>query len=275
MKISEDNRHTSSATLFQFCKEALNIKHNYEVKVIDQHVGAILGFDPADCTHWKKGKRNVRSIHIINAIAEHLEVDPRVITDIVSGVASLEESLQEYRGYGAFELSQLEPQFLRDGDNLRREESRLLAQEILQKADIRSCPVMIPELFSALSNIRFLEEEKDDTVSHALVTAEKAENCYVIRVRKGDMRPHIRFLTAREIGRIFLYPELTSEHNDSVVAAQLNTFAMQILIPATLLQVATREATNTQDLVEQLSNFFWLGRSVINARIKDFFRHGN
>ena len=59
MKKSAENRYPHSAELFRFCKEALNIKHNFEVKVIDQHVGAILGYDPADCSHWKKGKKNM------------------------------------------------------------------------------------------------------------------------------------------------------------------------------------------------------------------------
>jgi len=57
MKKADENRYPHSADLFRFCKEALNIKHNFEVKVIDQHVGAMLGYDPADCSHWKKAKR--------------------------------------------------------------------------------------------------------------------------------------------------------------------------------------------------------------------------
>jgi hypothetical protein len=56
---------------------------------------------------------------------------------------------------------------------------------------------------------------------------------------------------------------------------QLNTFAMLLLMPTTILQIATREANNTRDLIQQLSNSFWLGRTAVNARIKDFFANGN
>src|SRR6185295_12883698 len=55
MKKTAENRYPNSATLFKFCKEALEMRYEGNVKVIDQDVGSILGYDPADCSHWKKG----------------------------------------------------------------------------------------------------------------------------------------------------------------------------------------------------------------------------
>jgi len=75
MKKVEANRYPHSATLFKFCKEALEIRYDGNVKVIDQDVGAILGYDPADCSHWKKGKKNIRSLSTLRSIADHLNVD--------------------------------------------------------------------------------------------------------------------------------------------------------------------------------------------------------
>ncbi len=262
MKRSEENRYAHSATLFKFCKEALNIKHNFEVIVIDQHVGALLGFDPADCSHWKKGKKNIRSIHTINTIAESLDIDARLVTDIVSGQVGLEESVQEFRGYGAFEST----------IDLQREQIFVAAQQLLENADIRSCPVLIPEVLSVCQNIALVQTEPE---SEKLVetTIELGQN--VIRMRKGEMKPHIRFLLAREIGRVVLHPSLIAAVPFNTVESRLNTFAMLLLIPSPLLQVATREANNSRDLVQQLSDFFWMSRAVVNARIKDFFTHGN
>lgn len=272
MKRADENRYTHSATLFHFCKEALNIKHNFEVKVIDQHVGAILGFDPADCSHWKRGKKNIRSIHSINTIAEHLEIDPRLVTDIVSGNIGLEESIQEYKGYGTFESPSESESGSHASPQSEREKSLQIVNEILQTADIRSCPVMIPEVINALSNVTLVNEAPSNG---ALVDTEFINSTYTIRARPGEMRAHMRFLIAREIGRIFLFPEHKLQRASESVDASLNCFAMLLLMPSQLLQVATREATNTQDLVEQLSSFFWVGRSVVNARIKDFFLNGN
>jgi hypothetical protein len=272
MKRSEENRYAHSATLFHFCKEALNIKHNFEVKIIDQHVGAILGFDPADCSHWKRGKKNIHSIHTINTIAEHLEIDPRIVNDIVSGQATLEESLQEFRGYGHFWQEIQESTPVSESAHLNREHIQNLVSQVLEAADIRSCPVMIPELLGALQNVVLLNETPE---SGALVETTLTDKVYTIRTRKGDVRAHIRFLVAREIGRILLCPTLESEESSVVVDARLNTFAMLLLMPTSLLQMAARDADNTTDLVQQLSQFFWLGRSLVNARLKDFFAHGN
>ena len=104
MKKTEENRYPHSATLFRFCKQALELRYEGNVKVIDQDVGAILGYDPADCSHWKKGKKNIRALSTLRSIADHLSVDERLLIDIASGRMGLEEALFEYRGYGSFML---------------------------------------------------------------------------------------------------------------------------------------------------------------------------
>jgi len=106
MKKTHDNRYPNSATLFKFCKHALETRYDGSVKVIDQDVGAILGYDPADCSHWKKGKKNIRALKTIRNIADHLKIDERVLIDIASGKVSLDEAIFEFKGYGAFSISQ-------------------------------------------------------------------------------------------------------------------------------------------------------------------------
>ena len=54
MKKDVPVKYPHSASLFQFCRQVLDHKFG-DVRVIDQDVGQILGFDPADCSHWKKG----------------------------------------------------------------------------------------------------------------------------------------------------------------------------------------------------------------------------
>ena len=76
MKRSTEIKYPNSANLFQFCRKVLDHKFG-GIRVIDQDVGQILGFDPADCSHWKKGKKNIRSIQAMKAIADHLGVDEK------------------------------------------------------------------------------------------------------------------------------------------------------------------------------------------------------
>lgn len=291
MKKSDENRYPHSADLFRFCKEALNIKHNFEVKVIDQHVGAILGYDPADCSHWKKGKKNIKSLQTINTIANHLEVDPRFVTDIISGKSDLEESIQEYKGYGAFTLTpkyydDMKREFFRNPSrfavggearnfeqvvDLQRDQACTITQKILSDANVKSCPVMIPELLQSLPHVTLREGEGIDRP--VLTTLEDGH--YTITFRKGDMKPHLRFLIAREIGRIHLYPTLAEQDSDELVAARINLFASLLLVPGHLLQLVTKQLDHTRDLIQQLSESFWVSRSVVNVRLKDFLTLGN
>lgn len=333
MKKSAENRYPHSAELFRFCKEALNIKHNFEVKVIDQHVGAILGYDPADCSHWKKGKKNIKSLQTVNAIASHLEIDSRFVTDIISGKSDLEESLQEFRGYGAMSISgryhdEVKREFFRNpgkyqtqGDtrsfeqiiDLYREYSVRVTRDILAAADVQSCPVMIPEIASVLVPRIVIEEVSEADMGSfegrpcaALSNGTGADEVITIRYRRGEMKPHVRTLVAREIARAFLLGAGSAGHstgggaggafgkvgsisnpfpitppvsldndNDELLCARINLFAGLLLIPGDLLQKATRQLSHAHDIVGQLANFFWVGRTVMNARLKDFFEHGN
>ena len=64
-------KYPNSANLFHFCKSVLDIKFG-SVRVIDQDVGQILDFDPADCSHWKKGKKNIKSYRLLNLLLDTL-----------------------------------------------------------------------------------------------------------------------------------------------------------------------------------------------------------
>jgi hypothetical protein len=60
MKRSGATKFPSSVQLFKFCQKVL--MHQRGTKVRDQEVGAILNFNPSDCSHWKRGEKNVRSV---------------------------------------------------------------------------------------------------------------------------------------------------------------------------------------------------------------------
>lgn len=296
MKKTEENRYPHSADLFKFCKEALNIKHNFEVKVIDQHVGSILGYDPADCSHWKKGKKNIKSLQAINTIASQLEVDPNFVTDIVSGRVDLEESIQEYKGFGSSQLSsKAYEEFKREyfknpsrysqsGEtrsfdqviDLQRENSLEIVQKLLERASVKTPPVMLPELLEALPNIRFSEEENEEKgLTWTTRSEENGEVRYTIHFRKGEMKPHVRYLMAREIGRVMLNPQLTEVENEEILNAKLNLFASLLLVPGHLLQAAVYQLDETRDMVNQLADMFWVSRTIMNSRFKDFISFGN
>lgn len=296
MKKSAENRYPHCAELFKFCKEALNIKHNFEVKVIDQHVGAILGYDPADCSHWKKGKKNIKSLQVVNTIAGHLEIDSRFVTDIISGKADLEESLQEFRGYGPFGLSgrfhdEVKREYFRNpgkyatvgGEarsfeqvvDLGRQESLRITRDILARADVQGCPVFLPELSQALLPRVRLEALDATEQGDKAVELTREGEVLVLRHRAGEGKHHLRTLVAREIGRALLVGQPSEGADDELTCARINLFAALLLVPGDLLQKAMRQLNHARDLVGQLSEIFWVGRTVINARLKDFVENGD
>ena len=59
MKKISENKYPKSAKLFTFCRKALSLKYQGNVKIIDQDIGAILNFDPADCSHWKRNNQTI------------------------------------------------------------------------------------------------------------------------------------------------------------------------------------------------------------------------
>ena len=66
-------------------------------KVNDQEVGSILNFNPSDCSHWKRGEKNVKSVFALTALANTLGVEPGLIFDIASGAISMDEAFFEYQ----------------------------------------------------------------------------------------------------------------------------------------------------------------------------------
>ena len=322
----ESPRYPQSAELFKFCKEALAIKHNFEVKVIDQHVGAMLGFDPADCSHWKKGKKNIKSLQTVNTLAAHLQIDPRIIADLVTGRAALSESLQEFKGYGVTQPSQkyyeeLKREYFKDPtkfaldgqarslDEVTQVDTQAIAHranEILQQAQVKACPVLIPEILAVLPSIKlsYLEHNDPDVMTETVsigreqdlwtitvvfpkqlqapTSEESAEASSEIQppqqnnAKLPEMRPHLRFMIAKAIGKIMLCGDLPVETlnnaNDELVDAQSNLFASRLLMPTELFALSMREVDDSRDIVQQLAEIFWMSRSLVNLRIRDHFK---
>ena len=147
-------------------KEALSIRYQGNVKVIDQDVGAILGYDPADCSHWKKGKKNIKALGTLKSIADHLNVDERLLIDIASGKIDIDEAVFEFNGYGSFALrgktleglkkeffknperwqKSEEPKTFEDLFDINRKLVAEIVENVLAEGDFTEAPIYAPEL---------------------------------------------------------------------------------------------------------------------------------
>lgn len=294
MKKVEANRYPNSATLFKFCKQALEIRYDGNVKVIDQDVGAILGYDPADCSHWKKGKKNIRSLATLKSIADHLNVDERLLIDIASGQIGLEEAIFEFRGYGQFRLAEksvdnLKKDFFQDPTQWRsgteqpkfdevfgidRETINKLVQVITSKLNTSTLPIDLAEAYNLYPNLKLVvDEQVADTV-----TVNQVETTFEVRYGSHEPRPFIRFLLAKylfvgilktkcdqTVVRLFDLP-------DELVEISSNVFAGLLLIPNKSLADQVAAVDSSFDLVNQLATIFGVSKTLMNQRLNDFLQ---
>jgi hypothetical protein len=298
MKKTAENRYPHAATLFKFCKEALEIRYEGNVKVIDQDVGAILGYDPADCSHWKKGKKNIRALATLRSIADHLNIDERLLIDIASGKVGLEEAVFEYKGYGSFALhgrylENLKKEYFKnptkwqnDGAlksfeelfDIDRDSVAKSAQAVLNSGNFTEAPIYIPEIFQMFANIKLVS---DDTIADATVIETAGEGTDIIttiRFRGPEMRPYMRFLLAKELFKHLVrssHPSCLRFENSpaEVLDIQANIFAGMLMIPGTMLRKEVEKIDASLDLVLQMAETFWVSKALMNQRLRDYMEH--
>ncbi len=298
MKKTAENRYPNSATLFKFCKEALEIRYDGNVKVIDQDVGAILGYDPADCSHWKKGKKNIRALNTLRSIADHLNIDERLLIDIASGKIGLDEAVFEYKGYGAFSLQgrhleSLKKEFFRnpgkwqqDGTvstfedlfDINRAAVSEVANSIFSAGNFSEAPIYIPEVYQMYPSINI---ESDETLTEAVAIESQGEGSELrrtIRFKGPEMRPYIRFLLAKELFKFLAHSrsqgmEAFTHIPNEVLDIQANIFAGMLLVPGKILKTEVEKIDGSIDLIAQLADTFWVSKSLINQRLRDYMEN--
>ena len=301
MKKTVEVKYPNSASLFQFCRKVLDHKFG-GIRVIDQDVGQILGFDPADCSHWKKGKKNIRSIQAMKSIAEHLGVDEKLVVDIASGEVDEFEGYQEFRGYGAFAI---DPKvfevakkdfYLKNASTWTREKEMAfkekfdanepaitkLVSEIHAKINFSEAPLYLPEVAAAYPQLRLApvdsKEQDADTDPDWVDSAKTAEKTEIKYVAGREVRPFMRFRIAKKIGEHFLAQSglhTTSdlgEHVEHIADIQSNIFAARLLTPEILVRKEMQQISVSKDIVSQLSEVFWVSKSFMNARLKEILQ---
>lgn len=268
-------RFPESAALFQFCRMLLGIRRG-SARIMDQDVGGLLDLDPADCSHWKNGKKQIHSIYALRSIASQLQCDDSLVAAVAMGLVDDVEAVFEARGYGAFAIdpAMLEKIFnemrrvhanqwsreregaIRAGCRIDRAAIKIIVAAIHEKIGCSEAPVFLPEIARVFPAVEF-------------------RNIPVGR----ESRPHYRFEMARQAGSVLLVqstgyrPEgrssLPSHLHDLVREAEQNVFAMELLAPLNLVRLEIARAEPGRDLIHHLSEVFWLSRPIMNRRIVD------
>jgi hypothetical protein len=301
MKKTVEIKYPHSANLFQFCRRVLDHKFG-GIRVIDQDVGQILGFDPADCSHWKKGKKNVRSIQAMKLIADHLGVDERLVVDVAAGELDDTEAYLEFSGYGAFSIDtkaietakkdyyrrhsgswnkELEGEF-KEAFSINESAIDSIVSDIHARINFNEAPLYLPEVAAAHPGLSLVAVDESNHVAKDLVptvsTTRKDQQTLISYRQGSELRPFMRYRIAKAMASHFLndvgprndtFPDLATHISD----VQGNLFAAKLLAPANLLRREITQVNVARDVISQLAEAFWVSKTFMNRRLKDMIEN--
>ena len=288
-----------SAALFRFCKQALEMRYAGNIKVIDQDVGSILGYDPADCSHWKKGKKNIKTLGVFQSISRYLNIDKRLLIGITSGTVPLEEALFEYQGYGEFnflpkKLEELRKIYFKTPEKWQRNGSPITFEELFnvnREKIIKAAGKVLRKVSSEdrknfVQNIYGLFDSAEFKISNSPAVPQNThysatlpnKKALIFNVQSAHLPPYIKFTALKTLYEHLAsiqHPILeTHEHvPEELLDIQGNIFAGQLLIPDEQLREYIAKIDISLDLIKQCAEEFDVSLALTNKRITDYLTH--
>ena len=273
MKIAKAAKFPHSVQLFKFCQKVLSQRKQY--KVHDQEVGAILGFNPSDCSHWKRGKKNVRSVFALEKLAATLKVEIALIYDIVSGGVGLDEALYEYNQARSY----------RDCFNEIAEIDAPRVQMVRQRCTDfvvslhKQCEFVVPPLYlpEVLRFFSFVSAQSAGVVDRLSRILRVKPGQYCIQFKKGDLKPQTRMSVVSDLARVLLqgererFPELGKIDEDLAKFEQY-LFVLELLAPRHMLRRELGELDSRRNMITELATLFWVPKALVGFQLQDILR---
>lgn len=273
MKRSGTVKFPNSVQLFKFCQKVM--MHQRKGKVRDQEVGTILNFNPSDCSHWKRGEKNVRSVFALAKLAEVLNVETALVHDVASGVVSLDEAYFEYLEAKSFK------DLFGKTNNLSemmavRERVISFVEKIQSECEFSTPPLYLPEVMRAFSFISTQSVEMLDKLSRILRV--KAGH-YCIQFKKGELKAQTRMSMVKDLARIVFegerdrFPELGAANPEHIVVEEL-LFTANLLIPKPMLMSEMGKLDTRRNVISELAGLFWVPKSLVCFQVQDILMEG-
>lgn len=265
----------NSSQLFKFCQKVLGDQKGK--KVHDQEVGAILNFNPSDCSHWKKGEKNVKSVFALEKLARTLKVEISLIHDLASGAIGLDEAYFEYQESKNFDTN-LKKAMVLGEETMAQTRRKIYAfvESIQGKADFKTPPLYLPEIFRFFPFISLQQIDMMDRLSRVLRTK---PGQYLIQFRKGDLKPQTRMSVALDLARIVLGGERDrfrvelGGSREELLPFERTLFVAALLCPQRMFTNELGKADPRKNLVSELATVFWTPKSLIGFQVQDSIRN--
>jgi coenzyme F420-reducing hydrogenase delta subunit len=246
--------------------------HQKGTKVRDQEVGSILNFNPSDCSHWKRGEKNVRSVFALAKLADALSVETTLIHDITSGTADLDEAFFEYQEAKSFRALKEQIQKV-DPEQLKAARERVIefTQRIQQECEFQTPPLYLPEVMRTFAFISTQPVDMLDKLSRILRV--KAGQ-YCIQYKKGELKAQTRMSMVKDLARIVFegerarFPEFGPMQAE-LVAYEEQVFVANLLLPRSMLQAELSKLDTRRNVISELATIFWVPKSLISYQLQE------
>lgn len=270
MKRSGAVKFPHSVQLFKFCQKVM--MHQKGVKVRDQEVGSILNFNPSDCSHWKRGEKNVRSVFALAKLAEALSVETSLIHDITSGSADLDEAFFEYQEARSYRNLKGQSAAV-TAEKIQEVRERVLefVNQVQQEANFETPPLYLPEVMRSFAFITTQPVEMLDKLSRILRV--KAGQ-YCIQYKKGELKAQTRMSMVKDLARIIFegererFPEFGSVTPGLAVYEQ-QIFVANLLLPRNLLLSEMSKMDSRKNVIAELATIFWVPKSLVSFQLQE------
>ena len=275
MKRSGAVKFPNSVQLFKFCQKVMMTQRGG--KVHDQEVGSILNFNPSDCSHWKRGEKNVRSVFSLAKLAETLQVETTLVHDVASGAVGLDEAFYEWQESNAFrqtltKLGECPAELVQS--SRRRVEAFVAA--LHEQCEFRAPPLYIPEVLRFFAFVSAQPTDMMDKLSRILRVK---PGQYMVQYRKGDLKPQTRMGMVKDLARILFegerarFPEL-GEADPRLVEFEETVFAASLMVPKNLLLAEMAKLDTRRNVISELATLFWVPKSLIGFQLQDILLSG-
>jgi len=275
MKRSGAAKFPNSVQLFKFCQKVLVTQRGS--KVHDQEVGSILGFNPSDCSHWKRGEKNVRSVFALAKLAEALSVETTLIHDVASGQVGLDEAFYEWTESNNIKktVSSVTEDGSADLVSIRKRVESFTAA-ILEQVEFTTPPLYVPEV---LRFFAFASTQPTDMMDKLSRILRIKPGQYCIQFRKGDLRPQTRMSMVKDLARIIFegerkrFPELGASDKVALAYEEM-VFTASLLAPKQMLLQEMVKLDSRKNVISELAALFWVPKSLVCFQMQDILRSG-
>ena len=275
----DEGRFQNAAVLFRFCQSVLEYRRRISggEKVYDQDVGNLLNFNPSDTSHWKKGKKALRSIYALEILAYKLDIDHAVVCDVSQGIIGYDEAWSDFLDTEEVRsscASLLPEERVSYKSHILELES--YAKDLLEAAQAVVNPVYLPELSSHMPYVQIVQGQTTDRLARSSRTG---VGQFTIRYQKGNTNAYTRAAVARELARVMLLSKRElgempqAPDNRAIKTLEVYDLAACLLIPKDLFTAELRSASSRANLVSVLAEAFWVPASMVRARFNHRFLH--